>query len=164
MVHFKRYITYIRRLREEEQTIADFFASGLLQQKNKLGSIVWQFPPTFKFDKAQFEHFLGLLPKDTHATATYAENCGAAFKRTDIETPRKRLLRHCVEIRNKSFRSEEFVALLRQYNVGLAVADTAGRWPQQNPKNYFVRKRKTAFLFKHCDCHIRYNRLTDTAL
>ena len=35
-----RYITHIKRLREVEEPIANFFASGVLQLKNKLGSIL----------------------------------------------------------------------------------------------------------------------------
>jgi uncharacterized protein YecE (DUF72 family) len=38
-------------------------------------------------------------------------------------------LRHALEVRHESFRSPEFVALLRAHGVALVVADTAGRFP-----------------------------------
>lgn len=117
-----RYITHIRRLRDVEEPIASFFASGVLELKEKLGPILWQFPPTFKFDKDLFKQFLELLPKDTHAAAK--------LKKYDAKGIPKKPLRHAVEIRNESFSDEEFIKLLRAYNVALVVADTAGRWPQ----------------------------------
>jgi uncharacterized protein YecE (DUF72 family) len=40
-----------------------------------------------------------------------------------------RPLRHAIEIRHESFVDESFVQLLREYNVALVVADTAGKWP-----------------------------------
>lgn len=126
-----RFITHIKRLREVEEPIANFFASGMLQLKRKLGLILWQFSPNFKFDKEKFENFLQLLPIDTLAAADCAKNCNPDQKNIDWDTPLKKTrLRYCVEIRNESFKNEEFVDLLRKYKIALVVADTAGRWPQ----------------------------------
>src|SRR3546814_19740935 len=47
-----RYITHLKRLREIETPLANFFASGLLLLGRKLGPILWQFPPNFRFDEA----------------------------------------------------------------------------------------------------------------
>jgi uncharacterized protein YecE (DUF72 family) len=41
-----------------------------------------------------------------------------------------RPLRHAIEIRHPSFMTEAFVRLLRSRDVGLVVADTAGKWPK----------------------------------
>src|ERR1700753_307292 len=60
-----RYITHIRRLREVETPVATFLASGWFNLKEKLGPIVWQFAPNFKFDPERLETFLKLLPHDT---------------------------------------------------------------------------------------------------
>src|SRR5687768_5609949 len=57
-----RYITHILRLREVEAPIANFFASGLFNLREKLGPILWQFPPSFKYDPERMRHFLELLP------------------------------------------------------------------------------------------------------
>lgn len=123
-----RYITHIRRLNDVEEPIANFFASGIFELKEKLGAILWQFPPSFKFNEQQFHEFLTLLP----ATAANAQ------KNTQKYHPHFSLpnhfaksakLRHAVEIRNETFINETFIALLRKYHVAFVIADTAGRWP-----------------------------------
>lgn len=125
-----RYITHILRLRDIETAMANFFASGLLSLKEKLGPILWQFPPSFKFDAILFENFLKFLPHDTHAAAKLAENRDASMHgREYFKVEEKRPLRHAVEIRNTSFETPEFIALLRKYKVALVIADTAGKWP-----------------------------------
>lgn len=48
-----------------------------------------------------------------------------------IQADEKRPLRHAVEIRHKSFEVPAFIALLRQYQVALVIADTAGKWPDK---------------------------------
>src|ERR1051325_11316806 len=53
-----RYITHILRLNDVEKPIANFLASGIFHLKQKLGPILWQFPPSFRFDPVKFEHFL----------------------------------------------------------------------------------------------------------
>jgi uncharacterized protein YecE (DUF72 family) len=40
-----------------------------------------------------------------------------------------RPLRHALEVRHRSYETPEFVQLLRQHNVALVVADSAGKWP-----------------------------------
>ncbi|KQT41175.1 MULTISPECIES: DUF72 domain-containing protein [unclassified Methylophilus] len=125
-----RYITHILRLENIETALANFFASGLLALKEKLGPVLWQFPPSFRFDAALFENFLKQLPHDTEAAAKLAEKRDATMhNREFIKADQKRALRHAVEIRNKSFEVPEFITLLRKYNVALVIADTAGKWP-----------------------------------
>jgi uncharacterized protein YecE (DUF72 family) len=125
-----RYITHILRLENIEKAMANFFASGLLALKEKLGPILWQFPPSFRFDAALFESFLKQLPHDTEAAAKLTEKRDATMhNREYINADQKRTLRHAVEIRNKSFKTPEFIALLRKYKVALVIADTAGKWP-----------------------------------
>jgi uncharacterized protein YecE (DUF72 family) len=129
-VKANRYITHIQRLRDIETPLANFFASGLLALKEKLGPILWQFPPSFRFDPATFEHFLSLLPHDSVAARKLAEGRDASLKNREfLEVDEKRVLRHAVEIRNTSFETPEFVRLLRKYKVALVIADTAGKWP-----------------------------------
>ena len=125
-----RYITHIRRLREVETPIANFFASGIFNLKEKLGPILWQFPPSFRFDAELFEHFFRLLPHDTEAASHIARKHDTHLRgRTQLAIDRKRKLRHAVEIRNDSFIDEAFIALLRRYRVAFVIADTAGKWP-----------------------------------
>lgn len=125
-----RYITHIKRLREIEAPLANFLASGVFGLKEKLGPMLWQFPPSFRFDAGLFEAFLAQLPHDTEQAVRLAKDCEARMKgRSLLETDRKRVMRHAVEIRHQSFVDEAFVALLRRYGVALVVADTAGKWP-----------------------------------
>jgi uncharacterized protein YecE (DUF72 family) len=126
-----RFITHVRRLREVEQPVANFFASGVLQLQEKLGPILWQFPPSFRFEARLFERFLELLPQDTEQARNAAKHSNARLHKagySDVTEPKRRL-RHAVEIRNESFCDEAFVDLLRRHRVALVVADTAGKWP-----------------------------------
>ncbi|ATH82263.1 hypothetical protein A471_14061 [Ectopseudomonas mendocina DLHK] len=125
-----RFITHVRRLDDIEQPLANFFASGPLSLKEKLGPILWQFPPSFRFDEKQFGDFLAQLPGDTDQGRQLARHADARLHVTGyLDALPDRALRHAVEIRNDSFRCQAFVDLLRRYNVALVVADTAGKWP-----------------------------------
>lgn len=125
-----RYITHIRRLRDAEKPLANFLAQGLLALREKLGPILWQLPPSYKFDAERLEDFLTLLPHDTEAAAKIARRHDAGMKGRVFLTPdKKRPVRHAMEIRHESFRDPEFARLLRKYKVGLVVADTV-EWPR----------------------------------
>ncbi|HEY2881764.1 MAG TPA: DUF72 domain-containing protein, partial [Pirellulales bacterium] len=52
-----RFITHMRRLREPQQGLANFLAQGLLCLRDKLGPILWQFPPNMEFDEDRFKAF-----------------------------------------------------------------------------------------------------------
>jgi uncharacterized protein YecE (DUF72 family) len=125
-----RYITHIRRLRDIEVPLANFFASGVLNLREKLGPFLWQFPPFFPYQAERFEAFFELLPRDTAGAAALGRRRDARMKgRTRLAVDRNRLLRHAVEIRHASFATAEFADQLRRHNIALVVADTAGRWP-----------------------------------
>lgn len=125
-----RYITHIRRLDDVEKPIANFFASGLLRLQRKLGPILWQFPPSFHFDPEQFEAFLRLLPHDTEKALHIARGHEPRMEgRTHLAIDEPRKMRHAVEIRHASFEDRAFVDMLREHDVALVVADTAGKWP-----------------------------------
>jgi uncharacterized protein YecE (DUF72 family) len=125
-----RFITHIKRLRDFDGPLANFFASGVFELGAKLGPILWQCPPSQRFDEALFDRFLGALPRDTDQAAALARHHDHRLKHGASVTPgRKRRLRHALEIRHESFVCEDFIALLRRHRVALVVADTAGRWP-----------------------------------
>jgi uncharacterized protein YecE (DUF72 family) len=126
-----RYITHLLRLREYETALANFLASGVLQLGSKLGPMLWQFPPNFRFDEERFENFFTHLPKDTDTALELARKRDRSRMsgRTALPTQPNRRLRHAAEIRHESFRDDAFVRLLRRHDVALVVADTAGRWP-----------------------------------
>ena len=125
-----RYITHIRRLREIEAPSANFFLSGMLRLQEKLGPILWQFPPSFQFVADVFETFLAQLPHSTAEAAKLLNHCDARVKgRTWTVIDADRPLRHAVEIRHASFVTPVFTDLLRKYRAALVSADTAGNWP-----------------------------------
>src|SRR5438445_13764877 len=97
-----RFITHIRRLREVETPLANFFASGVLRLEEKLGPLLWQFPASFRFSAERLDQFFALLPRDTEAAAALAEGhsewlAGRSWARTGC--PRE--LRHAIELRHQ---------------------------------------------------------------
>ena len=95
-----RYITNRRVLAEAGASIEKFMLGGVLELKEKLGPINWQFMPTKAFDPVDFEAFLKLLPRSLEGLE----------------------IRHAVEVRHASFRSPDFVALARAYGVAVITA------------------------------------------
>ena len=125
-----RFITHMKKLRDVEVPLANFFASGVLGLKEKLGPILWQFPPNMPFDLQRFETFFKLLPRDTEAAAKLGRGHDLKLKHGSLtKTDRKRKIRHAVEIRREEFVVPEFMALLCKHRIALVFADTAGRWP-----------------------------------
>jgi uncharacterized protein YecE (DUF72 family) len=125
-----RYVTHMRRLREIEIPLANFFAQGILSLGKKLGPILWQFPPSFRFDAERLESFFELLPKTRKQAAGFARRHDARMNgRTSTEVTKDGKVRHAIEIRHESFVCEEFIRLLRQHDIGLVVADTV-EWPR----------------------------------
>jgi uncharacterized protein YecE (DUF72 family) len=92
-----RFATNRRVLAESGGSIEKFFASGVTELKEKFGPVNWQFMATKKFDPADFEAFLKLLPKKVAGLA----------------------IRHAVEVRHDSFKTKEFVALCRKHDVSI---------------------------------------------
>jgi uncharacterized protein YecE (DUF72 family) len=119
-----RFITHIRRLKEVKAPLANFFASGLLRLGSKLGPILWQLPPNFRFDRVRIESFFKLLTRDAEAAVALARRHDKTVSgRSWMKIEANRPLRHCMEIRNTTFQVPEFIELLRAYNVGLVCAD-----------------------------------------
>ena len=126
-----RYITHMLRLANIERPLANFFASGILNLRDKLGPFLWQFPEMFHLNPERLESFFRLLPRDTKQALSLARRRDARMLgRSRLAIDARRPLRHAVEIRHASFVSEEFVGLLRRHRIGLVVADTAGKWPK----------------------------------
>jgi uncharacterized protein YecE (DUF72 family) len=125
-----RYITHVRRLRDVNAPLANFFASGLFNLREKLGPILWQFPPSFRYDPERMKLFFELLPHDTQQALSLARRREQRMKgRARLAVDAVRTIRHAIEIRHESFIDESFVQMLREHNVALVVADTAGKWP-----------------------------------
>ncbi|HET9578285.1 MAG TPA: DUF72 domain-containing protein [Usitatibacter sp.] len=125
-----RFITHMKKLRDVERPLANFFASGIFNLRGKLGPFLWQFPPNFAFDAERLEAFFELLPRDLESALALARRRDARVKgRSCLKIDANRKLRHAIEIRHESFRDLAFVKLLRRHRIALVVADTAGKWP-----------------------------------
>src|SRR5215213_7942378 len=75
-----RFITHMKKLKDIEKPLANFFASGLLKLKEKLGPILWQFPPGFAFNEQRFSDFFELLPRTTKDAAKLAKKHDARLE------------------------------------------------------------------------------------
>lgn len=91
-----RYITHIKKLKEVEEPLNRLLdrARGL---EDKLGPILFQFPPSWEIKLERLKKFLKLLPEDQRFT---------------------------FEFRHPSWFCPEVYQLLSQYNAALALADT----------------------------------------
>jgi uncharacterized protein YecE (DUF72 family) len=126
-----RYITHLLRLKNIEKPLANFFASGIFNLRDKLGPFLWQFPPMFRYERARLESFFAQLPRTTAQALTLARRRDQRLiGRSRLAIDADRPLRHAVEIRHPSFMNDDFVSLLKEHDIGLVVADTAGKWPK----------------------------------
>ncbi|MBI4466810.1 MAG: DUF72 domain-containing protein [Acidobacteria bacterium] len=98
-------ITHIQKLRDSAATLEGFLgAASVLAQRNALGPILFQLPPTFRADRARLEGFLKLRP---------------------------RAFRFALEVRHPSWHTEQTYALLRQYETALCLAETEKEAPPE---------------------------------
>ncbi len=125
-----RFITHMKKLAGVETPLANFFGSGVLALEHKLGPLLWQLPPMLGFDPGRLAAFFEQLPRTTAGAARLAERHDGRLKHGAITTTSAdRPLRHALEIRHGSYVTPMFVELLRNHDVALVVADTAGKWP-----------------------------------
>lgn len=124
-----RFITHMKRLKDVETPLANFFASGVLALGARLGPVLWQMPPSFRFDPERLAAFFDLLPRDTRRASVLARRHDGKLKHPAVlKADAVRPIRHALEIRHDSFRTPAFIALLRRHRVALVVADTV-EWP-----------------------------------
>jgi uncharacterized protein YecE (DUF72 family) len=98
-----RFAVNRRVLKEAGDSIKRFLDSGVSELGEHLGPLLWQFAPTKKFDAADFGGFLELLPQKFEGRA----------------------IRHVIEVRHESFRTPEFIALLRKFAMPVVFTDHA---------------------------------------
>jgi uncharacterized protein YecE (DUF72 family) len=126
-----RFITHVLRLREVDKPVANFLASGVLELREKLGPILWQFPPNLKYDHELFDAFLSSLPRDSQSALAMARQHDHHLKHVgDLSAQRNHRLRHAVEVRHDSFRNPTFIGLLRKHRAALVISDAATKWPK----------------------------------
>ncbi len=95
-----RYATHRRTLASAASTVERFLSGGVLQLREKLGTINWQLPPEMPFDAADLQAFLQLLPRSLESQP----------------------LRHALEVRHESFCVPACVQMAREHGVALVIA------------------------------------------
>ncbi|MFO1169742.1 MAG: DUF72 domain-containing protein [Hyphomicrobiaceae bacterium] len=103
-VKASRFCTHRKVLADAGPSVAGFLSQGLTELGPKLGPINWQFAATKRFDPADFDAFLKLLPKAKDGIP----------------------LRHAIEVRHPSFDTAELVALARRHRVAIVYAEGKG--------------------------------------
>lgn len=125
-----RYITHMLRLEHVETALANFFASGLFELKEKLGPILWQLPPTLRYESGRLEAFFASLPRTSQEAESLARRHDERVAgRMTLDAPVALKFRYALEVRHPSFATPEFIELMRREQIALVVADTAGKWP-----------------------------------
>ncbi|MDB5475074.1 MAG: hypothetical protein JWP49_585 [Phenylobacterium sp.] len=100
-VKASRFTTNRKLLADTGESMQKFLNQGISELGDRLGPILWQFMGTKKFEPADFEGFLKLLPDTLDGLP----------------------LVHVVEPRHASFQTPEFIALARKYKVTTCLAD-----------------------------------------
>ena len=89
------------KLADAGEGIANFLDQGLTALGHKLGPVLWMFAATRQFDREDVARFLDLLPTSLGGLP----------------------LRHALEPRHESFRSERFEQLAREHDVAVVFGD-----------------------------------------
>ncbi len=98
-----RFITHIKKLKDCREPLSLFFdhASPL---REKLGVVLWQLPPRFKFQKERLEEFCVLLST----------------------LPRSKIHRHAFEFRDETWFCVEAFQILKEFHFTLCIAHGSG--------------------------------------
>src|SRR3954449_5810877 len=67
-----RFVTHMKRMKDVEVPLANFFASGVLALGPALGPILWQLPESLRFDAVVLDAFFAGLPRTAAAAAELA--------------------------------------------------------------------------------------------
>lgn len=98
-----RFITQLKKLGDVQEPLDTFFERFDLL-KSTLGPVLIQIPPSLGFHRERTEHFFQLL--QPHSGYRFA-----------------------LEVRHKTWLSEEAIDLLRQYDIALVISQSDGRFP-----------------------------------
>lgn len=114
-----RFVTQRRVLGEAGEAVQRFIQSGLAELGDKLGPVVWQLPPTHRFEPDDLAAFFALLPQKVGGLP----------------------LRHVLDPRHESFRSGEYLALARAHGITTVFTDGEDYPPIPDPTGPFVYAR-----------------------
>ena len=127
-----RFVSHLKRLRDVETPLANFFASGVLALGPTLGPVLWQLPERLTFDAQVVDTFLGCCRAPRRRRPSWPLVTTTRCRRTARSWWRRTTgpcgTRSSSATRPSSTRAA--VSLLRRHGIATVVADTAGRWPQ----------------------------------
>jgi len=131
-VKVSRFITHIKRLKGVREAWKQFLENAL-NLKEKLGPILFQFPPSFKATPENIKRV-----KDFLQTTTNYQPPTTNYK-----------LRYAFEFRHKSWCEEKIYKILKKYNIAWVIADSS-RYPRADVVTtdfVYVRLHGPAALF-----------------
>ncbi|MBN1158953.1 MAG: DUF72 domain-containing protein [Bacteroidales bacterium] len=99
-----RYITHQLRFKNFEEPLARFF-EVFDEMKERMGPVLIQLPPGLHFEKSEMRNSLGILSRWSPG------------------------YRFAIEIRHKSWITEDFFLLLAQHGMAFVIADSGSRFP-----------------------------------
>lgn len=125
-----RFVTHMKRLRDCEQALANFFASGVLRLGPKLGPILWQLPPSLRFDDAVLDAFHQPAARYRGSTRPGAQtrhhlDAWAYGPEHRSQAPATA----CAGDAPPQLLRPVLHEAAAQHKVGVVVADTAGKFP-----------------------------------
>ena len=123
-----RFITHNKRLNDVRSALANFFASGVLELRDRLGPILWQLPENFRFDAERLDAFLEQLPRDTEAAADLARDHDDRVADVSYGPKSRHVLRHVLEVRHESFLQPDTARIARRHGVALCSSHSS-EWP-----------------------------------
>ena len=109
-VKASRYITHMKKLKDPEQSV-EVFLKRIKLLEDKLGPILFQMPPNFRFNPARLQAFLAALPKD---------------------------YRYALELRDPSWLNDEAYRILAEHKAAFCIYEIAGRLSPKEVTANFV--------------------------
>lgn len=123
-----RFITHVKRLKDVDDSVNYFFSRAELL-KEKLGVVLWQFPPGLKRDAKTFSDFLKILKK--------------------YKCPR-----HAFEFRNPSWLARDIIKLIKEEGYTITISDYHNYKTEYIPgfEFYYIRRHgpEEAGLYAGC--------------
>src|SRR5262245_11774869 len=114
-----RYCTNRKELAGAGEAVARFVGQGLVELRERLGPSNWQLMGNKKFEPADIDGFLKLLPREVGGLP----------------------LRHALEVRHDSFKDERFYDLARRHGIAIVLADGEGFPTIEQPTADFTYAR-----------------------
>ena len=97
-----RYTTHRKTLDDAGAGVERFVTSGIAELREKLGPILWSFPPWKTFNEGEMRAFLTLLPHESGGLR----------------------LRHAIDARHETFVTRAFADLAAEYRAAIVFSDT----------------------------------------